>query len=204
MGGAADTHSMQSIESIYQSKLEAFHRAAQEGAARFGTDSGVFSDLLRTIEGRLSSAGAAPVSYTKKATSPEIDTAIEDAARQVGLDEDLIRAVIRAESDFDTDAVSHCGAMGLMQLMPGTAGYLGVKNPFDVRQNVLGGTRYLKEQLNRFGDLRLALAAYNAGPSKVSSLGITNPSDYTRLSPGVRGYVDKVLSYYEQYRSMRG
>lgn len=192
---------MQSIEDIYQSKLGMFYRTAEEGAARFGTESNVFSDLLRTIEGRfaLSSEGAAPISDPRSGgTSAEIDTAIEDASRAVGLDASLIRSVIQAESDYDPYAVSYCGAEGLMQLMPGTANSLGVANSFDVEENVMGGARYLKKQLGAFGDIRLALAAYNAGPGRIGSLNITDPDDpeqYSRISPGVRDYVDTVLSY---------
>ena len=89
-----------------------------------------------------------------------------------------------------------------MQLMPKTARSLGVTDSFDVNQNVMGGSQYLKKQLERFGDLRLALAAYNTGPGRISSLGITNPNDaaqYETISPRVRRYVDRVLSYYAQF-----
>ena len=192
---------MQSIQSIYQSKLSKLYSIAEEGAARFGTDSSVFSDLLSTIEDRFGFESAAPISDSRTG-GESIDAAIEKASRTIGLDDDLIRAVIQAESDFDPDAVSCCGAQGLMQLMPGTARSLGVGDPFDVQENVLGGTQYLKKQLVNFGDIRLALAAYNAGPGKIGSLGITNPGDpeqYSRISDGVRGYVDKVLSHWDQY-----
>jgi len=196
---------MQTIEGIYQSKLQKMYRIAEQGAARFGTDSSVFSNLLGTIEGRfaVSSESAAPISDPRTGETDRVDAAIERASRTIGLDSSLIRAVIEAESDFDPKAVSSCGAQGLMQLMPGTAGSLGVTDPFDVGQNVLGGTQYLKSMLARFGDIRLALAAYNAGPTKIGSLGITDPDDltqYSRISPGVRGYVDKVFSLWDQYR----
>lgn len=200
-----DTHNMQTIQGIYQEKLQKMYRAAQEGAARFGTDSNVFSDLLSTIEDRFGFDSAAPISDSGSSETGRIDAAIEQASRVVGLDSGLIRAVIEAESDFDPDAVSRCGAQGLMQLMPGTARSLGVVDPFDIRENVLGGTRYLQKQLAGFGDIRLALAAYNAGPSKIGSLSITDPGDpeqYSRISDGVRGYVDKVLSLWDQYRDI--
>jgi len=193
---------MQTIQGIYQSKLQKMYSAAQEGAARFGTDTNVFSDLLRRIEGRLGFDSAAPIAESRAGEADRIDAAVENASRTVGLDADLLRAVIKAESSFDPDAVSCCGAEGLMQLMPGTARSLGVADPYDIEQNVNGGARYLK-QLAGFGDIRLALAAYNAGPAKIGSLGITDPDDpaqYARISTGVRGYVDKVLSYWDQYR----
>ena len=114
----------------------------------------------------------------------------------------LSRAVIRIESNFHANAVSGCGAMGLMQLMPGTAKELGVTNAFDPAQNIFGGAAYIKKQLKRFGDVRLALAAYNTGPGRIGSLHISNPDDpaeYQKISKGVRGYVEKALSYYRKY-----
>jgi hypothetical protein len=90
--------------------------------------------------------------------------AVRDASDRFDVPERLVRAVIRAESDFDPDAVSHAGAKGLMQLMPETANDLGVTDPFDPRQNIMGGTRYLRMLLDRYdGDRELALAAYNWG-----------------------------------------
>jgi hypothetical protein len=97
---------------------------------------------------------------------------IKRCAAKYDLEPSLIRAVIQAESNWDPLAVSHKGAMGLMQLMPETAKLLGVENPFDPAQNIEGGTKYLAELMEAFNErLDLALAAYNAGPTVVSSLG---------------------------------
>ncbi|NVM57474.1 MAG: lytic transglycosylase domain-containing protein, partial [Desulfobacterales bacterium] len=93
------------------------------------------------------------------------DPYIAEAARKHGVPFSLIRAIIKVESDFDPDAISSAGACGLMQIMPQTAKALGVMDPFDPRENIFGGVRYLKELLTQFrGSLPLALAAYNAGP----------------------------------------
>lgn len=92
---------------------------------------------------------------------------VAKAARKNGLNRQLLSSVIRAESNFHPRAVSPKGAQGLMQLMPATARRLAVRHPFDPAENVQGGARYLKELLGKFGNLNLALAAYNAGPENV-------------------------------------
>ena len=97
-------------------------------------------------------------------------TIIKDAASKNELVKSLILAVIKVESGFDAQAVSRKGAIGLMQLMPGTASDLGVTNPFDPEQNIFGGAKYLSDCVKTFKDLRLALAAYNAGPGRVAKL----------------------------------
>ena len=93
---------------------------------------------------------------------------IEEAARVTGLPVALIDAVIRTESGYRPGAISRAGAKGLMQLMPQTASALGVHDAFDPRENILGGARYLRKMLDRFGSLPLAVAAYNAGPGRVA------------------------------------
>jgi soluble lytic murein transglycosylase-like protein len=98
-----------------------------------------------------------------------IDTAVRDASIRYRVDRRLIESVIRVESNYDVDAVSHKGAMGLMQLMPHTARELGVACAFDPRANVLGGTRYLRRLRDRLGNWPRALAGYHAGPGRVES-----------------------------------
>lgn len=100
---------------------------------------------------------------------------IKQASRQYGIPERVIEGVIRAESGGNAHAKSPVGALGLMQLMPATARGLGVENPFDPQQNIMGGTKYLRDQLNHFGSLRKALAAYNAGPGAVTKYGGVPP-----------------------------
>lgn len=127
-------------------------------------------------------------------TAPrELATAIEEASRKHGVDPRLVAAVARRESAWRADVVSNKGAIGIMQLMPDTARYLGVTNAYDARENIFGGTRYLRTLLDTFnGDLDLALAAYNAGPGAVEKYRGVPPYRETRA------YVAAVRATYEK------
>jgi soluble lytic murein transglycosylase-like protein len=119
-----------------------------------------------------------------------IEESIQKAAAKYSLPPGLIRAVIRAESNFQVDAVSRAGAKGLMQLMPATAKELGVTDSFDINQNIDGGAKYLRQMLDRFGgNVRKALAAYNAGPGTVIKYNGRVPY------PETRQYVKRVLRF---------
>lgn len=125
----------------------------------------------------------------------EINGLIEEYSSKNGLDSDFVRAVVKQESGFNEKATSHCGAAGLMQLMPGTAKGLGVKNPYDAEQNVAGGTKMLAGLLKTYGgNKELALAAYNAGGGAVKKYGGIPPYKETQH------YVKNVLNIYKNYK----
>ena len=128
-----------------------------------------------------------------------LDDSIRYHARLYSVRPELVKAVIRAESYFDADAVSPKGAMGLMQLMPRTADAMNITDPFDPEQNIAGGTQYLGRLLKMFGgDERLAVAAYNAGPGRVKQHGGIPPF------PETRDYVARVFHHAEIYARQMG
>jgi soluble lytic murein transglycosylase-like protein len=147
--------------------------------------------LVLSPQDRTASGDRYDIQLLAKAT--QYDSIIEHAAVSSALEPNLLRAVIVVESGFNSRAVSKRGAVGLMQLMPATASRFGVSNPFDARQNVHAGARYLKFLIDRFGhDVRLALAAYNAGEDAVARNGGQIPPFSETMA-----YVPRVLKIYQ-------
>lgn len=132
------------------------------------------------------------------------DDIITEASRKYGVPESLIKAVIDTESSFNPNVTSSAGAKGLMQLMDATAKGLGVSNSFDASENIDAGVRYLSYQLKRFdGNVNMALAAYNAGPSRVERLGVTNDAQLMSvlgsLPVETQKYITKIQNAREKY-----
>lgn len=127
---------------------------------------------------------------TSGGISTPMDAIFEEASKETGVDIRLLKAVGKAESNFRASATSRCGAMGVMQLMPGTAKSLGVTDAYDARQNIMAGSKYLAKLLDKYdGDTKLALAAYNAGSGNVAKYGGIPPFKETQ------NYVKRVLEY---------
>lgn len=173
-------------------EIEHFELAPPEPAA----DPSSGSDLgTRTL--KPAASAKAPVFPGRPVA--DLSQVVSDASGRYRLDPDLVNSVIKAESDFKVRAVSPKGAQGLMQLMPGTAAQLGVPNAFDPQANVNGGTRYLRELLERYNfDLVKALAAYNAGPQRVEQFGGVPPYYETRA------YVARIVKDFNKKKIAQG
>jgi soluble lytic murein transglycosylase-like protein len=172
-------------------KLLGVIRSQDPGKAKKSPDRTSARDTSSTLRSGTAPAGSSGFS---EAT---FDGYIEEASRVYGIPVAFIKAVIKVESNFNPRAVSYAGAMGLMQLMPGTARQMGVEDVFDPRQNILGGTRYLRRLSDRFnGDINLVLSGYHAGPGNVEKFGGI-PFEATQR------YVRNVYSWYLKYRAVK-
>jgi soluble lytic murein transglycosylase-like protein len=152
------------------------------------------------VASAMNPGGSAPSSPSAGAPAPvapeQIDRLVGANASAWGVDPALVKAIIANESGFNPGATSKTGAQGLMQLEPSTAAGLGVADAYDPAQNIWGGTRYIRGLLDRFhGDLRLAVAAYNAGPGAVEKYGGVPPYAETQT------YVENVLDSYQKYKT---
>ncbi len=177
-----------------------YPNALGQGAAgrTLGTQSTLsFLDILRSVQGKSSetvqntaqNTGASRISTG----TASMDRIFEQAAKRYHVDANLLKAIGKAESGFDPSVVSSAGAIGVMQLMPGTARSLGVRNPYDAQQNIMGGAKYISQLLKKYdGNVQLALAGYNAGPGNVAKYGGIPPFQETK------NYVNRVLKYMGQ------
>lgn len=157
-----------------------------------------FQDILRlaqTEQGIKPTGANAYGRFNKTVTgcTESMDAIFEEAADTYGVPLNLLKAVAKAESNFNADDVSSAGAIGVMQLMPATAASLGVTDPYDARSNIMGGAKYLAEKLQQYnGDVELALASYNAGSGNVRKYGGVPPFKETR------NYIKRVLGYAQE------
>lgn len=155
------------------------------------SESSAFYEALINAQNANLTAGTNNLSG--KGGASRYDQIIKETAGRYNIDPALVKAVMMAESGGNANARSSAGALGLMQLMPSTARGLGVNNPLDPIENIEGGTKYLKRMVDEFGDIKLALAAYNAGPGAVKRYGGVPPYKETQR------YIVKVLDLYSKY-----
>lgn len=183
----------QRVEPFASSFAPSFARVLAEAQARTAAPERIAGLILATGPGPVPAPPppGAPWALGLPARGRRWAGAIEEVAARYGLDPRLLAALVWAESGFDPSVVSPAGAIGLTQLMPATAASLGV-DPCDPLQNLEGGARYLRAQLDRFGRLDVALAAYNAGPGRVVEAG------GIPQIPETRAYVARVLGLYRQ------
>jgi citrate lyase gamma subunit len=148
--------------------------------------------VLRTLNGTT----VDPVN-TNKTDKERIDAAIKAAAQKHGVNEGLIGAIIKVESNFNPKSQSSAGAMGLMQLMPENVREYGITDPYNIEQNIDAGTRHIKDYLKMYkGDLEMALSAYNFGPGNMNRRGIKSHSDFYKLPTETKDYLVKIKKYY--------
>lgn len=177
-----------------QASLRAKAASQQTEGDDFAASLNASSQAL-SVDGSSSSPAKAAASPTDSiVSSPEdYETYFQEASNTYGVSAAILKSIARAESNFNPTAVSSAGAVGIMQLMPSTAAALGVSNAYDVRENILGGAKYIGQLLSKYqGNISLALAAYNAGSGNVDKYGGIPPFAETQ------NYVRKVLSYMDE------
>ncbi len=153
-----------------------------------------YVDVASKAEETASTTGGSKVTESSSMKKTKYDKYFKEAALKYDVSESLLKAIAKAESNFNAKAVSSAGAMGVMQLMPATAEGLGVDNPYDPKQNIMGGAKCIASKLKEFkGDVRTALAAYNAGSGAVRR--------YGGIPSYCKSYVNKVLSYKEAFET---
>lgn len=172
------------------SEAEIYRYVSDDGSVFF-TNTRLGKNSMVVLRENTTLQSAAKTNRAPYVLNEVLHSIVEEKARHHNLDPELVKAVIKAESNWNPSAVSPKGAQGLMQLMPSTAFDMGVVNPFNPEENIEGGTRYLKFLLDKFnGNLTLALAAYNAGPQRVEKINSV-PS-----IPETKDYVRRVITQY--------
>ena len=135
-----------------------------------------------------------------KTVDERIENAVQLYSNKYGVDSNLVKAIIKTESNFDPNVVSSAGAKGLMQLMPENCRDLGVEDPFNIEQNIEGGVKHIKEYIDRYnGDVEMALMAYNGGPTRMMNRGVKSMADIYKMPKETQNYVPKVMSYYRGF-----
>lgn len=188
--GSSDKSNIDS--GMFNMVLENLFKAMKAQNQRTGNDLGDI--LLNNVAGSYNNIVLNNESLNE---DERIAEAIDKYSAKYGVDPDLVSAIIKTESNFDSNAVSSAGAMGLMQLMPENCTALGITDPLNIEQNIEGGVRHIKEYIDRYnGDIEMALMAYNGGPTRMLNRGVTSINDLYKMPQETQNYVPKVMKYY--------
>ena len=154
--------------------------------------------ILNNKHVNISGKSGSILSNRSDADMQKIYNAVNAASEKYGVDSNLILSIIKQESDFDPYSTSSCGASGLMQIMPQNFASVGIKDQYDIDQNINGGTKLFKEYLNQFnGNTEMALMAYNGGPGTMQKRGVSSASDLYKMPEETQNYVPRVMGYYK-------
>lgn len=171
-----------------QSGIQGVVRGVQNNLITQGAKASATGSFQSVLSAAASAGNTVRKTTSLPSRAAQYESIFDEASRTYGVSKSLLLAVAKAESNFDTNSVSHAGAQGIMQLMPGTAKTLGVKNAFDPYENIMGGAKLLRDNIKSFGSVPLALAAYNAGPGAVKKYGGVPPYKETQ------NYVKKIMA----------
>ena len=158
---------------------------------------GIFNTYNNSIlsAGNISNENYVAADVSNLTVDERIENAVQLYYNKYGVDSNLVKAIIKTESNFDPNVVSSAGAKGLMQLMPENCRDLGVEDPFNIEQNIEGGVKHIKEYIDRYnGDVEMALMAYNGGPTRMMNRGVKSMADIYKMPKETQNYVPKVMS----------
>ena len=163
---------------------------------------GIFNTYNNSIlnAGNISNKNYVAADVSNLTVDERIENAVQLYSNKYGVDSNLVKAIIKTESNFDPNVVSSAGAKGLMQLMPENCRDSGVEDPFNIEQNIEGGVKHIKEYIDRYnGDVEMALMAYNGGPTRMMNRGVKSMADIYKMPKETQNYVPKVMSYYRGF-----
>lgn len=206
--GCSDSSDSSSASSAFNIMLTSLLSAISEKNKQAKTEEEKISldDILSTynnlvINSENTNTNNYIVNNTTNLTVDErIENAIQLYSNEYDVDSNLVKAIIKAESNFDPNAQSSAGAKGLMQIMPENYESLGISDPFNIEENIEGGVKLIKEYLDRYdGDVEMALMAYNGGPTRMTNRGVSSIDDIYKMPKETQNYVPKVMDYYRGF-----
>lgn len=175
------------------------NKLAKTDAEKLSLDD-IFSTYNNLVLGNTNTNNYISADVSNLTVDERIENAVQLYSNKYDVDPNLVKAIIKAESNFDPNVVSSAEAKGLMQLMPENCQDLGVSDPFNIEQNIDGGVRHIKEYLDRYnGDVEMALMAYNGGPTRMMNRGVKSIDDIYKMPKETQNYVPKVMSYYRGF-----